>query len=195
MGEIRKLNLKDYSELLKIATECFQDDIPFQKGLKYTRYDIQKLFKPLYKFILLDSHFQSFGFVRGEILGYIVLWTGIPNLLNLIKFLKDVVNELRLKKFLLFLRYMFIYESKILRFKKRVRIFAIGVKESERGKGIAKELLRFADNEAKRLGFKEVQLEVEEINPARFLYLKSGYKTIKKFKIARENWWLMKKDL
>lgn len=78
----------------------------------------------------------------------------------------------------------------------------IAVDKDFRGKGVGLTLLKHSEEELLNYGYASLSLIVAEDNPAKNLYSRLGFKTIKKIRspfkkifIGVSKWYLMKKDL
>jgi ribosomal protein S18 acetylase RimI-like enzyme len=72
-----------------------------------------------------------------------------------------------------------------------IRVMAIGTDDSARGQGLGTEMIRFLREEFKKQGYRSIQGEVEEVNPAKRLYLREGGKEVKHFRIDGVDWSVM----
>lgn len=75
------------------------------------------------------------------------------------------------------------------------RLVTIGSSDSGRARGFGTKMLSFLRETFRDEGYNFIQLEVEDVNPAKRLYLREGYRVIKQFKTSGVGWSVMVQSL
>ncbi|MDY6959541.1 MAG: hypothetical protein SVK08_10340 [Halobacteriota archaeon] len=192
--DVRRLNIHHLDDVWRVHSEAFQNDEPLLHILQYSREDLEKMNRFVDELFLCDGSYDVYGlFHDGDLVCISLCHRGnlTPKTRYSLKFLMGmlrdlgVIKSLRALKFFAILSMMSRYDSDC------VRLVAIGASDSGRGGGCGTKMLRFLRNTFGDEGYRFIQLEVEEVNPAKGLYLREGFKVVNEFETCGVSWNVM----
>ena len=195
---IKRLDMSYFENMWRVHSEAFRKDLPLLKILHYRSEDLYLMHKVMDKLFISDENVYAYGYFKGERLSCVAFcmnskWR--PRIRQIFESGIDMLRELGPIKAYRALRFGVLLYIKSWPTIPCMRLVSIGSDDNARGKGLGTKMLCFIGEEFRKQGYRFIQLEVEDVNPSKRLYLREGYEVYKHFKIDGVSWSVMIQSL